>query len=92
MASIFPEIFRCAANQRALVLDYMERLGDKVVWDPIFRSNLNDEEETQFSAMLILIGNVYVPLEGKDRRIWIASRDGSFRSHLSSCHCLQMVS
>ena len=42
LESIFPELFNCASNQEAKVIDYMERRGDCIIWGSIFRKNLNE--------------------------------------------------
>lgn len=38
----------------------MERLGDQIVWGPIFKRNLNELEESQFHSMMALIASVYI--------------------------------
>lgn len=35
LATQFPGLFQCAQNQKAMVSDYLERIGDRMVWDPI---------------------------------------------------------
>ena len=58
LASLFPDLFRCARDERALEEDYLERSADHIVGVPIFRRNLTDAEVAQFRAMMLLIGNV----------------------------------
>ena len=76
LASLFPDLFSCASNQEAKVIDYMERRGDNIIWGPIFRRNLNWIEEDQFQSLLTVIGIVIITRDGQDRRILMASGDG----------------
>lgn len=46
LAASFPELYLCVRDQKAKVGDYMERVGDQVVWGPIFKINLNEMEES----------------------------------------------
>ena len=78
LAISFPNLFNCATNQIAKVIDYLERIDDRVVWGPIFRRNLNEVEEAQFTEMMKLIRNVFIPKNGADRRVWTASTNGMF--------------
>ena len=78
LASTYPELFNCASNQEAKVIDYMERRGDCIIWGPVFRWNFNEVEELQFRSLLNMIGEVFVPTECKDRRIWMPTTDGMF--------------
>ena len=77
LASTFPELFNCASNQEAKVIDYMERRGDCVSWGLVFRRNLNEVEKFQFRSLLNMIGEVFIPTDGKDRRIWMPTTDGN---------------
>ena len=67
-----------AASQSAKVIDYLERIDDRIVWGPIFRRNLNEVEAAQFREMMTLIGNIFVPNNGKDRRVFSTSTNGMF--------------
>ena len=78
LASAYPELFNCASDQEAKVIDHLERRGDCIMWRPIFRRNLNEVEELQFRSLLNMIGEVFIPTEGKDRRIWMATTEGTF--------------
>lgn len=78
LASLFPDLFCCASNQEAQVLDYMERRGDMIAWRPIFKRNLNKIEEDQFRSLLTVIGSVFIPRDWHNIRIWMASGDGIF--------------
>lgn len=71
----FPNLYNCASNQNTKVTDYMERTDNNIVWDPIFRINLNEMEAAQFRSMIILSDGVFIPKEGRDRRVWLASTD-----------------
>ena len=71
-------MFNCASNQKAKVLDHIERRGDGIVWEPVFRRNLNKVGESQFQSLLSLVGDAFIPRDGKDRRIWMPSADGTF--------------
>lgn len=55
-------------NKKAAVADYMDRIGDLAVWGPIFRQNFTDIE-LQFQVLLSYLGNVNIPMDGKDRKI-----------------------
>lgn len=71
----FPELFHCALNQNSVMSSYVERVGNNVVWCPTFRRNLT---EVQFLAPLMLLTEVYVPIDGRDSRVWTCSTDGIF--------------
>lgn len=66
------------SNQEARVIDYMERRGERIVWGPVFRRNLNEIKESQFCSMLLVLHEVFIPRGGKDKRVWMASADGIF--------------
>lgn len=70
LATKFQEMFRCAANCRAYVSDYMDRAGDCVVQGPILQRNLMELEEGQFQEMLSLLNDVYISMYGIDRMVW----------------------
>lgn len=55
----------------------MERIDGRIVWGHIFTRNLNGLEETQFRSMMVLIGSIFIPKNGKER-VWMASMDGMF--------------
>lgn len=48
------------------------------MWVAIFRRNLNEVKEAQSRSLLLCIGNVFIPRNGKDRRIWMASAEDMF--------------
>lgn len=52
----FPDLYRCARNQQAKVMDYMERDVDRTLWGPIFRRNLLESEEGSLMSLLDKIG------------------------------------
>lgn len=78
LAISFPQLYTCASDKGAKVIYYLERRGDSVVWDPIFRRDLNEVEEGQLRSMMLRIANVFIPWIGKDRRNWMASADDMF--------------
>ena len=78
LAYTFPELFSCATNQESKVIECMERKGDQISRGPTLRRNLKEVESSQFCSMLAILGSVFIPKEGKDRRIWTASSDGLF--------------
>ena len=63
--------------------DYADQVGGENIWGPIFRRNLSVMEDGQFCSLLTLIDDVYIPVEGKDLRIWSCSTDGCFS--VASC-------
>eukprot|EP00268_Persea_americana_P006505 TRINITY_DN12349_c0_g1_i1.p1 TRINITY_DN12349_c0_g1~~TRINITY_DN12349_c0_g1_i1.p1 ORF type:complete len:105 (+),score=8.41 TRINITY_DN12349_c0_g1_i1:963-1277(+) len=56
----------------------MQRINGCIFWGPIFRRNLDKREELQLQSMMTLINGVFIPRDGKDRRIWMASTNGMF--------------
>ena len=44
LASTFSELFNCASNQEAKVIDYMERKEGRVIWGTVFKRTLNEVE------------------------------------------------
>ena len=50
----------------------MSRAGDMVVWSLILRSNLKEQEESQFISLLNLLNDVHIQEEGEDTRVWMA--------------------
>ena len=44
LVSQFPSFFRCAQNGRALVSNYIERIGGRTTRGPTFRRNLSVEK------------------------------------------------
>ena len=66
-------------NKEATVSSYLERIGsgNQLIWSPIFRRNLKENEESQMILLLNLLISVYIP-GGQDERIWIPSRVDSF--------------
>ena len=61
IVSTFPELFKCASNQEAKVVDYMERRRDSIILGLVFKRNLNEVEELQFRSLLNMIGEVFIP-------------------------------
>ena len=59
-------------------IDYLERIEDWVVWGPIFRRNLNEVEKAQSRETTRLIGNIFIPKNGTNGRVWITSTNGMF--------------
>lgn len=51
LATKFCDILRCAQHKRALVEDYLNRVGEKIIWGPIFRRNLTEIEELQLQVL-----------------------------------------
>lgn len=49
-----------------------------IVWGLISRRNLNEMEESQLQSWLIILGDIFIPRDGKDRRVWMASVEGTF--------------
>ena len=45
---------------------------------PVFGRNLNEVEEFQLCSLLIMIGEVFIPTDDKDRRIWMPTTNGTF--------------
>lgn len=78
LAVSFPDLFRCARNQSAKVIDYMVRTNDSIILGSIFRRSLNEREETEFRSMLVLIGTVFIPRNGGDRKVLMALTNGMF--------------
>lgn len=74
----YPRLFSCAIDKNAKVSSYFSRVGSSFVWAPIFRRNLPEEEDVQLLSMLVELEAVYIPVFGKDRRVWSVSTDGSF--------------
>lgn len=44
----------------------------------IFRRNLDEQETSQFQALLEILGKAFIPRQRKDKRLWMASADGMF--------------
>lgn len=55
----------------------MERLGNQVVWEPIFKRNLTDQEEKQFVTLIDLLNFIFIPRKGEDSS-FAASEDWAF--------------
>lgn len=73
----YPRLFSCAVDKNANMRNYFSRVGNSVVWAPIFRRNISEEEELQLFYMLAELEEVYIPVSGKDRRVRTVSTDGS---------------
>ena len=73
LATTFPNLFLCASNLDARVVDYMVRRGDSIMWGPIFRRNLNKMDTSQSRASMELL-----PRNGKGKRIWMPSTNSLF--------------
>lgn len=78
MAIEFPLLFLCVRDRQAKFSSYMARSGDHLQWDPVFRTNLTEEEENQFMSLLQILNQVSISDEGQDRTVWRASQDGAF--------------
>ena len=74
----FPNLVNCALDKEATVSSYLERIGigSHLIWYPIFRRNLKENEESQM-LLLNLLSVVYNP-GGQDERIWTPSHGNSF--------------
>lgn len=62
----------------------METLVGTVVWDPSFRQNLTEEEESWPISLLCVVARVYVPSNGRDCRVRAALIDVDFLSPIST--------
>ena len=65
----FLALFNCAMDKDAKVNSYMSRVGDMVVWSPIFRRNLKDQEESQFISLLNLLNGAFIMERGEDSSV-----------------------
>ena len=79
LATSYLDLFNCASNQSAKIIDYIERIDDCIIWGPIFRRN--EREESRFRSMTGVINIVFIRRDGKDKRVWMASTNG----HVFSC-------
>ncbi|XXG68873.1 hypothetical protein AAC387_Pa06g1869 [Persea americana] len=61
-----------------LVRDYCSKIGDQVVWAPVFRRNLDEGEIQDFAALLTRLSSVCITDGQKDRRVWTGTIVGSF--------------
>eukprot|EP00268_Persea_americana_P029874 TRINITY_DN28882_c0_g1_i1.p1 TRINITY_DN28882_c0_g1~~TRINITY_DN28882_c0_g1_i1.p1 ORF type:complete len:121 (-),score=18.45 TRINITY_DN28882_c0_g1_i1:50-412(-) len=52
--------------------------GDSIMWGPMFRRNLNGMETSQSRASMELLSKVFIPRNGKDKRIWMLSANSLF--------------
>lgn len=52
LASRFLELFNCAKDRNAKVIDYMDKRGSQISWCPIFRRNLIEHEEEKLLDLL----------------------------------------
>lgn len=78
MAMSFPLLFNYARYKTAKVQSYMERLGNQVVWEPIFRRNLTDQEEKQFVTLIDLLNFIFIPRKEEDSRVSQLQKIGLF--------------
>lgn len=67
LASLFPNLFRCAGDCLVLVRDCFSKNGEHVVWGPIFRRDLSEGEIVVFAALLSILNIVYIVDRRKDR-------------------------
>ena len=60
LAAQFPDLVNCAVDKEATVFSYLERLGlgRHLIWSPIFRRNLKENEESQVLLLLNLPSQV----------------------------------
>lgn len=77
LALQFSLLFKCAKNSDTKGIDYYERMGDQVIWGPIFRRNLTEIEQ-EFIDLINTLQNVHLPEGGEDGRLWLALKDHSF--------------
>lgn len=47
-------------------------------WGPSFSRNLNEREFSQFLSMMELLNDVFIPIDGLDKRVWAASSNDQF--------------
>eukprot|EP00268_Persea_americana_P054181 TRINITY_DN6183_c0_g1_i3.p1 TRINITY_DN6183_c0_g1~~TRINITY_DN6183_c0_g1_i3.p1 ORF type:complete len:183 (+),score=26.84 TRINITY_DN6183_c0_g1_i3:67-549(+) len=78
LAAQFLDLYRCARNKQAKVKDYMDRDAERILWGPIFRRDLTESEEKNLMNLLDKLGRIFIPIEGEDSRVWVASKDGVF--------------
>lgn len=78
LSSQFPNLFRCAQDVLVMVRDYYSKIGDQVVWAPMFRRNLNEGEIQDFATLLTVLSSVFIADGRKDKRVWTGTIDGSF--------------
>lgn len=78
LANQFTILFCCSKDQHCLAGSYMARSGDLVVWGPICRRNLIQEEQSQLISMLNILKRACILVIGGDRMVWISEVDGSF--------------
>lgn len=64
-ATKFSALCRCATNSHSNVSDYMVRVDDHVVWDPILCRSLMEFKEGQFQEMHSLLNGTYIPIPGR---------------------------
>ena len=69
----------------------MDRDAERILWGPIFRRDLTESEVVNLMNLLDKLGRIFIPAEGKDSRVWAASKDGvllvsSFFVVLSNSH------
>lgn len=55
LAEQFPDLFSCARDKQAKVSNYMLKVADSIHWSPVFRRNLSQSGESQFSSLLDLL-------------------------------------
>lgn len=78
----FPErnLWICFA---VLVIDELRLAGTCLGWETKWCQDRPIEEklievESQFQNLLDILGDVYIPCEGNDRRIWLRTVEGDF--------------
>lgn len=76
LANQYPTLFQCVTDPYAKANSYVDRGGSIVIWGPILRRNLTEEEEV--CQLLHAIASVYIPMAGVDWRVWMGTSVGSF--------------
>lgn len=78
LASEFPDLLSYARDKEAKIQDYFEHFINQIVWCPIFRRNLVEQEESQLLRLLRSLNSTFIKGEGEDLRLWKPSKDGRF--------------
>lgn len=101
LAAQFLELYRCASNRQAKVINYLSRNANQIVWSSVFRWNFMQIELSQFYSLMELFNGLPIPENGTDHRVWARSSDGKFsvasfflgltKSHAFFLYCSQSV-
>ncbi|OMO57353.1 hypothetical protein COLO4_35424 [Corchorus olitorius] len=75
---LFPRIFSLAVNKNGKISEYGEWIDDKWVWRIHLRLNLFGWEQNQWDELLVLLENVCLSLDFKDKLIWKHSSSGTY--------------